>query len=63
MGLSAGRSKTPAEASKQRKKSPADAGLLVRSECQMMWVTINAMTTTSGTPNNHRMTGIVASAA
>ncbi len=29
----------------------------------MMWVTINAMTTTTGTPNNHRMTGIVASAA
>jgi hypothetical protein len=54
-------------ASKRRasraKKSPARAGLLERFESQMMWVTINAMTTTTGTPNNHRMTGIVASAA
>jgi hypothetical protein len=42
-------------------KSPAKAGLFVKSERQMTWVNISAMTTTSGTPNNHKMTGIVAS--
>jgi hypothetical protein len=45
----------------RHKKSPADAGLFAGSERQMMWVTIKAMTTTNGTPNNHKMTGIVAS--
>jgi hypothetical protein len=45
----------------RRKKSPAAAGLFLWSERQMMWVTMSTITTTSGTPNNHKMTGIVAS--